>query len=97
MSYPTYNELYNYIKNNPRTSVKNICEFFNQNGTDSLILPYKNDQLQVIANNINIKFYYYLEDFLKKYNVKYEYDPASSSVTHNDNEVFYPIVLLLNN
>ena len=95
---PSFSEINDFIKTNPRTTFCEIRDHFKQHG-NGMIIKHSN---KVIVYNIDTEFYNHLYYFIKNNNVKCEYDShaclaCSSEIKNNNNGfTFYPIVLSIN-
>ena len=83
--YPSFTEIENYIKRNPRSSIRDICRRFNQIGNDAVMVDtmklkgYKT----ILSFGINFDFFMYIRPFLGKQNVLWQ-DGMIEALTKDD-------------
>jgi hypothetical protein len=91
-SLPTFAELTHFIYQNPRATICQIRDEFNQKG-DSYITIKK----EVIAYGINSEFFYHLQEFMKEDYVQCDTDymacRISDSTRYTGPGKFLPVVL----
>ena len=69
--YPSFTEIENYMKRNPRSSIRDICRRFNQMGDDNVIINTKKlkGYNTILSFGINFEFFKYIRQFLGRKNV----------------------------
>lgn len=94
--FPTFAELKQFIKENPKTTICQLRDKYNQKG-ESIVCIKENKKTKVLAYGINSKFFEYLQSFMKEDYVICGSDMLacriSDSTLYIGKEEFIPIVL----
>lgn len=68
-NYPSESEIISFLKNNPRSSIYNICCYFNQEGTNICVIKNKNShgKYLMLAHKIKcLDFFKHIQKILNK-------------------------------
>jgi len=97
--FPSFLEIKEFIEENPRSTICEIRDKFNQSGEDiiSQLKPNCKQKQLILAFNINSDFFAYLQQFIKEDYVLCDVDPMacliSDSQIYKGPGEFLPIIL----
>lgn len=93
-SFPSFQELKEFILKNPRCTIRELCNHFKQNGEDNIMSL---DGKYVFACGINVEFWRHLQQFIRQEYVTVEQDKLacviSDDILYAGKSHFIPIVL----
>ena len=96
MSFPNFNELKEFIKNNQKATICEIRDKFNQKGEDIVSIMNGNKKCD-LAYSINAPFFEHLQEFMKNDYVIVQEDALCCLVSDKTKYIgkghFLPIVL----
>lgn len=98
-SFPSFEELKEFIKKNQHATILEICKKFGQLG-DSVISTMDGRTELVLAYGVNREFFEYLQSFMKEEYVQCNEDPFACLISDDTRYVgkgkFLPITLSIN-
>jgi hypothetical protein len=100
ISFPSFEEISEFIRNEGEVTFLNLRDKFNQHGENTICFPTYDGEEVVVAYNINGEFFKYLQEFIRKNNVGTREDMSvikrrDPTLYSGDRGKFYPVVLYM--